>query len=143
MIRRTTLLSTDAVTRRSPRPVVLACSLLLLATQALGVAHELTARHTVCADHGEVIEGEGAHLEAKVAPAAPSVDAATAAAAEASHQHCQLVATRDARLPALQPSAALLLPRVPLAQPAWKVSPRAAAEPLFRLAPKSSPPSAA
>jgi len=120
---------------------------LLLTASALGqAAHFLLVPHTICAEHGELLElGEGAeHATASREHAVEDERQSRAASPEASaaHEHCQVLARgqREQALPkapsvALLPAAAARSAAVftEHAHPALGL-------PALALAPKTSPP---
>lgn len=117
--------------------------LLLASGYASGLVHDLTAHHTRCAEHGELVDGADAQRDA--APAAASGDAASvarpaAAAGPERHDHCAAAALRSAARP--QPGLAAASPHLSKAlPPAPRAVPAVVAIALLRLAPKASPPS--
>jgi hypothetical protein len=68
--------------------------------QMSAIHHELTVRHAVCAEHGELIDVEG-FGPASVAPAAPSHDSQLLTTGDAPfsghHQHCAFVSASHSR----------------------------------------------
>lgn len=119
---------------------------LLLTASALGqTAHFLLVPHTICAEHGELLElGEtpahAARATDEAATQGSSVSSAPSAAAE--HDHCQVLA-RGQRQQALPRAAAIaVLPAAPAVRLARLAERQVEPRPLaaLALAPKTSPP---
>ena len=137
---------TDAAVSKAKTLATGSLVFLLLATllfaQFAATNHELTVRHTICLQHGEVVDVEG-----RDAPSATSVAPGTQFSATNSeplpthHQHCLFVASRGKRnfFRVAKPSAAQL-PRD--AQPAVVSTSevRRASVAAYLIAPKHSPP---
>jgi hypothetical protein len=123
----------------------LACRLLALAVAVISVeaqiasaVHLATARHVRCAEHDELIDVDSSAPP----PARAQLTDAVPTPAGHEHHHCDFVAVGHAR--ALL-AASITLSCVRLAQaPATPLIPAelppAARTPIFRLAPKTSPP---
>ncbi len=134
---------------RTPRGHVLARGMLaLLALGSFGLGPLLTSvhlsvvRHTVCAEHGELIEVEQQAAPARASPLALALTSRDAGLADPhAHHHCDAASQRVA--PTLRPDQARdLAQTIADGTPAVQVH-RSACEPhiaLLRLAPKASPP---
>lgn len=133
------------MTARSPRRrratyfvAIAAC--LALWGQLFSLAHLLLVPHTQCAEHGETVHGEGAQLEVAALVADSDVSSArpTGEPTRDEHDHCEVVSDRRVTT---APRVALLLTvhAIPLHEPAIAVA-TPALRPLYRLAPKISPP---
>ncbi len=131
-------------TSTARRPV-LAIALLALSTQVASVGHLLLVRHTMCPEHGELVEsaasgGPAARAAAVARRSASSAIRADAVALEEhGHVHCALAANRRAaHTPAalasvkMPPSPAPAAPACALARPLLQA--------IYVLAPKASPP---
>jgi hypothetical protein len=129
------------VRRVTTTSVVAVC---LLAAQASQVLHQLLVRHEICAEHGEVVEGGGhadgpASLAARAAPVQSGVRAVGDGELHA-HDRCLAAlgdgdaVTRDVAALARDLVSGTRL----LARPTTPDGRRAI--PLYRLAPKNSPP---
>jgi hypothetical protein len=121
-------------------------SALLLAIQALNLAHLILAPHAVCAEHGETIEANASVSRASGAarahdPRRSAIDAGSEE--ETDHNHCDIaVQCRTARAIAIS-IAALAQPGSEPAVAGTFASPASlASNATYRLAPKTSPPSA-
>jgi hypothetical protein len=123
--------------------VTVAVALMLLGAQASQVLHELVVPHETCPLHGDLVEGDGHSDDGGASQlAAPARARLLAAADGALHGHDRCLATFGdtdavesevaALTRALPPAAAL--PAPPTASAARR------SVPLFRLAPKNSPP---
>ena len=121
---------------------------VVLSTSALGqAAHFRLVPHTICSEHGELLElGEGAEHAARAPEHAGDQDEAGSRASERElsleHEHCQVLA-RGQREQALPTADRVeLLPAALVQAAAFFATPRAAAGELPRLslAPKTSPP---
>lgn len=119
---------------------------LLLVGSSLGqVAHFLAVQHAVCIEHGELVElhpsdGHGA-AEARSHDGHESEDEGSGAPRPGEHDHCQLLAKQE-REQAVAPRPAIGIATAQLElQPApARAQDGALAQPLFSLAPKTSPP---
>jgi hypothetical protein len=132
------------VGRRVRSPWLAIFAALLLTVQALNLAHLLLAPHAVCAEHGETIERE-VRVPAAPAPANPERRTTIAAELEiaSDHTHCDIaIQSRAAR--AIAASVSTLFAPADDAAVIEFVAPSAprAVEATYRLAPKTSPPSA-
>lgn len=123
------------------RVLSLALLTLTASAQVLPALHQLTTRHVVCAEHGELTHVSGAEIEASSEPRGVDPTLRAAATVEDEHEHCAVPALGSS--PALAPgdgaSACLTLdasaPRVGAG------SPRAESSlPLLAVAPKLAPP---
>jgi len=106
----------------------------------LGVIHEATTRHVVCAAHGELIHADAPTKAAKP-PAGGAVASGRTAASTHGDDHCALAsAMRQSRV---TPRAPALAPVVAPADDIVAVVPAGAPRAdtsLYRTAPKTSPP---
>lgn len=117
-----------------------------LAAQAFALAHLFLVVHTRCAEHGEVIH-EDAHATPRTSQAAPAGDlttwddAAPADSHDGADHHCETFAERrDVRTDRpVDPSVLVVVAATPTP---LLLEARAPARPLYRLAPKVSPPHA-
>jgi len=113
----------------------------LLVANASALVHQLTARHAVCAEHGEIIEvtaaGEQA-LHHTGSQATPVMDGE--ARSEAAHEHCDVLAELRTRLTPPEHSHSVAIPRPVLASAVQSSQHLAELRQLYRLAPKSGPP---
>lgn len=125
-----------------------ACLALLLVASSLSqIGHFFLVSHTICAEHGELLELSGSAAATHVAHATNDGERRAspfASSAEASgHDHCELLASHQRQL-ALP--AASLVAMVPAASScALELSPvalRHPSLPTLSLAPKTSPPCA-
>lgn len=113
---------------------------LYVAAQGATFFHLVTVKHTLCADHGQVVHGEHAHAPEM----APTASATWSAHPEGDHEHCGLdhrVSPTGLTLepPAAVPTTATSLALVaPEGRPTDAVLVRA----VWRAAPKQSPPRA-
>jgi len=140
----------DALSGATRRPILLVAGLLYLLSLVIGQAHVAIEMHTVCVEHGELVEVSGGDALASCGSAAAPAgdrDAAFARASDAGepehgHDHCPIawitrerpdVASAAAILPV--DDAAALVAFVP---PSTLHAPSDI--PLYRLAPKHSPP---
>lgn len=128
---------------RSTR-VLVPVLLLLLAAQGLAQWHMLSERHAVCAAHGEIEECSD-HDAVGPASASPSNAAVSLSSIDPDDghgdEHCAvaLALHQSARAASSPPASELLLDATPI--PAIRVRESVAAQqPIFRLAPKQSPP---
>jgi len=124
---------------RSMRARAALTALAFALASLLGVIHEATTRHVVCAAHGELIHADA---PAKVAKATPQ-DVVTARAPTTTHgdDHCALAqALRQSRVAPRVPVLAAVVASV---DDVVALAPRPAASvtsALYRTAPKTSPP---
>lgn len=137
-------LSPTASRSRPLRTLASALAALVFAGPLLGSAHEASVGHVVCAQHGELVESSGGprHVEPP-RTASGSYSSETDASAPSTDDHCLIAA--HARHRSLEPGAvALEAPRLaaPLA-PAAAAGGPPRSQPLYRLAPKGSPPARA
>ena len=129
------------------RPLrTLACALAVLtcASPLLATAHEASVQHFVCAEHGELVEAGRVQASAvRVESAGPSFNPETAAARPAQDDHCFIAAhSRHRSIDSQQRAASgrtACLPQPAVSLPAAPPP----SQPLYRLAPKASPPSRA
>ena len=120
-----------------------AVALILLGAQASQVVHELVVRHETCPVHGEVVEGGGHSQDVGTAPLAVRARARLLDAGDgAIHAHDRCLATfgdTDAVKSDVTALAHALPPAAALPAPTTASAARRSV-PLFRLAPKNSPP---
>jgi hypothetical protein len=118
--------------------LVPALALAALAGQLAAVADQLFADHVTCLAHGDRIHVDGAAVARAAAPWT-EIGAATIAGAEEAHAQCLFDDDVDV-VPAAAP-ARLPAPSIVTASVAGATSRRPLlAQPLYRLAPKNSPP---
>jgi hypothetical protein len=70
----------------------LALLTLIGSAQVLPALHHLTARHVVCAEHGELTHASGSEVEASSEPRSADPALRAAATAEDEHEHCAVPA---------------------------------------------------
>jgi hypothetical protein len=122
---------------------------LLLSASALGqAAHFLLVPHTICAEHGELLEVDerASHVDREREQTASDAPEPRASQPEisAEHDHCQVLARGQREQAPVRASLSVLLP-APLAPeaPASFARPAPSAQELtLSLAPKTSPPRA-
>jgi hypothetical protein len=124
----------------SPRAAASAIALALLVAQATGFLHLALAPHETCPEHGELIEQAAppSPSSVAVAPAGTTVRGVPRAHLHA-HDHC-LAALGDADAAVAQSSFELPPVVERLGPAAQVVIVSARGPPLYRLAPKNSPP---
>ena len=123
--------------------LTLSVAIGLIAAQASSFLHLTLVEHERCGEHGEMVEArrprrDQARALAPSAPRVPSVESALAAG----HEHDQCLVLLDRRAPAplaAVSSVALAFNLPPRSRPAGPAA-RPRGPPLYRLAPKSSPP---
>lgn len=135
--------------RRTGAAKLLACLALLAipAAQAVVTWHEMTVRHVVCADHGElthvVITGRGAET-ATDAPStrSPGFGVARQSPLQAEgHEHCALaLVVHNGHQTQPSPTAVPNRPPPPVVQTAAKVGSPRGRTIVLASAPKTSPP---
>ncbi len=142
----TRLADLPGLTRTLMRSRVFALALLALLATAQGVGqwHMLSERHTICAEHGQIEECDGA-------PTAHACDDSHSGARfeslseDGGHgdDHCDVAHAlgQSARV-ASTPAFASIFAAAPVALPAPRFETRSPKQPRFRLAPKQSPPNA-
>jgi hypothetical protein len=114
----------------SRRLAATAAALLLLGAQATGLFHLLLAPHEICPVDGELVEGGPA----------PRTHGAWAPGGATPHERCLAMPGEVDALPSLGPTPALVtLQSTPLVF-APGAGPPSPGPPLYRLAPKTSPP---
>lgn len=120
-------------------------AVLCVAAQLFGLAHMVVVEHERCAEHGELVHGDGHAPGAVAAPIARVTTTAASRAlpawpdeADGDHEHC-LSATERRDLRAARVEAPVLVRSAGLQaiHPAGTV---AIARALYRTAPKTSPP---
>lgn len=125
----------------------IALALVCLAAQVGAGIHAVAVRHERCAEHGEVVHGEHGH-DAQHGAGALALQVAHlgegqgAAPADEDHDHCAMPLLRRQAEPGFC-IPAVIAPSAPPAVPAPLATPVAVTRPLYRLAPKASPPAAA
>jgi hypothetical protein len=127
---------------RTPGPsraAALGAFLVFLAAQLVGLWHQASARHAVCAQHGEVVEAGPASTSA---PAA-GVDRDArleASGASGEHEHCAVDGFLHQQATSASPPAAVATcTSVPAAAPLGHAAPLPALR-VTDYAPKTSPP---
>jgi hypothetical protein len=117
--------------------LILAC--VVLAGQVATFSHAFTTQHSVCAEHGELIHGDGA--TALGAPAAGALDV-LAALPETEHDHgCGLLTGLSQSCAPLPEPAGLAAPESPDAsEPASSALCSPLLQDRLAFAPKTSPP---
>jgi hypothetical protein len=123
-----------------------ACLALLLVASSLGqIGHFFLVSHTICAEHGELLELSGsatpphaAHAtndeEHRASPSASSEEAV-------SHDHCELLASNQRQLALPAASSIAVVPAgSSCALELSLAAPRHPSLPTLALAPKTSPP---
>jgi hypothetical protein len=126
----------------SRRLAATAAALLLLGAQATGLFHLLLAPHEICPVDGELVEGGPApRTHGAWAPGGATPHARGDGAAPAHpHERCLAMPGEVDALPSLGPTPALVtLQSTPLVF-APGAGPPSPGPPLYRLAPKTSPP---
>jgi hypothetical protein len=123
------------------RAFSLALLTLIGSAQVLPALHHLTARHVVCAEHGELTHASGASIDAESEPRSAEPALRSAATVEDAHEHCAVPALGSS--PAVAPGdaavACLTLER--RAPELGAGSTRAESSlPLLAVAPKLAPP---
>jgi hypothetical protein len=125
----------------------------LVGAQVVGLLHLVLVEHERCAEHGEMIEVRGevqihAHAQRPASPALAGARAAAVTAAETGspahdHEHCLVLLGRRTSGPPA-PAAAIVASvgtsPIVVVSSSCVAAPRG--PPLYRLAPKSSPPAA-
>lgn len=113
---------------------------ICLAAQAFALAHLFLVVHRRCDEHGDVVHGDVAHGDHRrdKSDGRYAVFGVGSDAADADHDHCQTFAEpRDSRIAQITDVAAIAGSIVDL--PTMRATP-VATRPLYRLAPKASPP---
>lgn len=116
-------------------------ALTLLASNAATLVHEVTARHAVCAEHGEIIESGPDGDQAVSHPSSSGLPVLDGEGpSEAAHDHCAVLAELRSRLtpPVVQQAVPVQPPQPAFSVTASQVRPER--QQLYRLAPKSGPP---
>ncbi len=112
--------------------------MLCIVAQVFAVAHLVLVRHARCAEHGEVTHASESHGEAR--PVGPdAVLAASDSGAAADDDHCEWLSERRD----IRHASAPVFTTIPVghvAPPAVDHLVLAVTRPLYRLAPKLSPP---
>jgi hypothetical protein len=120
------------------------CALFAVAGHVSSLAHQSLVQHTICAEHGELIELQSLVSQGSSARALDDVDAVSSAAplvgAERGDDHCAILANRRDQAP-----EARLVEHVGSLIAAQALSPLVGAVcppqvPSLRQAPKQSPP---
>ena len=126
-------------TRRRTKTLAALVALFCVGSQASNVLHLLLVRHGVCLQHGELIHEEDTSRAVPLGSDDPAVSGGTDAG-EHGDEHCG--ALGDNRVRAIRPETpaanATSIPAIEAAGAAQAVVLRSL--PLFRLAPKNSPP---
>jgi hypothetical protein len=116
--------------------------LLALFLQGSNGGHMLLVEHRQCAEHGGLVHGGEAHVHESHAPSTTEASAAVGAheeGADDSHEHCLLCADRRATAAAGSVSVAIEMSARSAAPPP-QTADELAGPPLYRTAPKNSPP---
>ncbi|MDQ3264205.1 MAG: hypothetical protein M3Y59_11170 [Myxococcota bacterium] len=119
-------------------------ALTLLASNAATLVHEFTARHAVCAQHGEIIESGPDQDPAVSHPSSSGLPVLDGEGrSEGAHDHCAVLAELRSRLapPVVLHAVLVQSPEQKSAVNASQFRPES--RQLYRLAPKSGPPSLA
>jgi hypothetical protein len=118
---------------------------LCLATQLVGLLHVLLVRHATCPDHGEIVHGAAPVAAHASVLAELAIAPAPADTADDEDEHCLFVATRRRENAGLAPAAQPVARIEASAATSLRAPPRLliVAPTLYRIAPKTSPPSAA
>jgi hypothetical protein len=138
-------MQSSRITPTRRRTSLVAIAALCLAMQAFAVAHFGVVRHVRCAEHGEMVELD--ENVGRVAASTPSKSAlpvmdSSQRSVESHHDHCVVAAERralcstDLAVITARPACLVVAPQPQLIV----VGPT---RPLYRLAPKISPPLAA
>jgi hypothetical protein len=117
--------------------------LLVLMLQGSSGGHLILVEHTRCAEHGDLVHGDGAHHQAAAEPAdahGPVLQSPPTEGSTDAHEHCVLCADRrDALAVVCEASLVARVTRTPDPLEARVTGPCSGPE-RFRLAPKNSPP---
>jgi hypothetical protein len=129
------------------RAAASAIALVLLAAQATGLLHLVVVRHEVCPLHGDVVEHGAAQdpndgvAAVAVRPApTPVVGRASHHARAHGHDHCLTAFANDDLVSPQPTQIAFALVEREAARPRAVAVAAPRGPPLFRLAPKNSPP---
>jgi hypothetical protein len=122
-------------------------ALAFVLSSLIGLIHEATTRHVLCAEHGELMHGDpavasqAANRAMTRAPGRDSTVHDAAAAAMHRHEHCSLTSTTRASRIAIRPPAIVPAPVAisDVADAARRVI-ASCGDSLYRTAPKTSPP---
>jgi hypothetical protein len=118
-------------------------ALVFVLSSLIGLVHEATTRHVVCAEHGELMHGalETAERAAAGAPAQLGATRDPAIPGAHGHEHCSLTSTiHNVRV---EPRPPALVPAPPVISDVGDAAPRAQrhrGDLVYRTAPKTSPP---
>ena len=117
--------------------------LLALMLQGSSGGHLILVEHTRCAEHGDLVHGDGAHHRGAAEPAnahGPVLESPLGQGSDDAHEHCVLCADRrDALAVVGQASQVARVTQTPEPFEALFADLRSGPE-RFRLAPKNSPP---
>jgi anthranilate/para-aminobenzoate synthase component II len=138
-------MQSSAITPTRKRTNLVVIAALCLAMQAFALAHFGIVRHVRCAEHGEMVELDEAAV--RVAASTPSESALPAMdsslrSVESHHDHCVVAAERRA-LCGTGLAVITARPACLVAAPLPRLIVVGPTRPLYRLAPKISPPFAA
>lgn len=135
--------------QRLHQPLFHCCCALLLAmgmvgAELLALAHQVTAHHVYCFEHGHMVDAQEAEAEAGRARAAVDQASLLPGAGMASHAHAHCDQSVFLKVGDLVPQSCARAVDAPMGEAAfWRMAanPSRPIDPLF-LAPKSSPPRA-
>lgn len=118
-------------------------ALLVLMLQGSSGGHLILVEHTRCAEHGDLVHGDGAHHRATAEAAdahGPVLESPLAQGSGDAHEHCVLSADRRDALAAVC-EASLFADATRTPEPfEARVTDLGSGPERFRLAPKNSPP---
>jgi hypothetical protein len=118
---------------------IIAIAMLCIVAQLFTVAHLVLVRHARCAEHGEVTHAGESHPDVALPVGPETVLAASDTGAAPDDDHCGWLSergeVRDASIPVFS-----TIPVARVAPPVACHLVRAVTRPLYRLAPKLSPP---
>jgi len=126
------------------RGAVLLLLAVFVCTQFATTQHELSTRHAVCLEHGELIDLDSPSGSSAAAPSDGTRLSADNAAEQQNHQHCMFVASRDRRNAFVLTRVALIhFSQAPQYSPVSQAETVHTSVALYRSAPKHSPPTTA
>lgn len=126
------------MTRLRQRSTI-AIAMLCVVAQVFAVAHLVLVRHARCAEHGEVTHASESHVETTRPSGPDAVLAASDDGPATDDDHCEWLSERRDVRHASAPIFATI-PVAHVAPPAVDHLVLAVTRPLYRLAPKLSPP---
>jgi hypothetical protein len=123
--------------------LILAVLTSTIASQFYATHHELTVRHAICFEHGEVIDVDDSapSVRSTDLPAGVELLASTDKPVDGHHQHCLLVSSRSSRL--FKATVSQIVCTKPLALPRTTSADKLVAHSstaIYLAAPKHSPP---